>query len=342
MQFKNKKNNELKFLIVGLGSMGKRRIRNLHFNNQYWLVGYDIRPDRRREAKKKYGIKIVDNLKKIVKEDFDVMIVSTPPDQHGDYIKMALKLKKHFFVEHPTTDDGYKEILFSKNLPTVKAPSCTLRFYRPIKMIKEILKNGRIGKILAFQYHTGQYLPDWHPYEDYRKVYFSKKETGACREIFPFDLIWLNWLLESRVKEICGFNDKISDLKMSADDIILASLKYKNGILGNVIIDAISRKPYQTLRVLGSTGTLDWENFDSVIKLYTAKSKKTETIIVPKGHSESGYINEEEMYNEEIKTFLRAIDKKIKYPHTFFDSLSVLKTLYALEKSNRTGKRVVV
>lgn len=342
MQLKNKKENKLKFLIVGLGSMGKRRIRNLHFNNQNWIVGYDIRPDRRCEAKKKYGIKIIDSLEKIDEENFDGLIISTPPDQHGDYIRLALKLKKHFFVEHPTSDDGYKEIFSNKNLPIVKAPSCTLLFYQPIKMMKEILEKGGIGKILAFQHHTGQYLPDWHPYEDYRKVYFSKKETGACREIFPFELIWLNWLFDSGVKEICGFNDKISDLKMSADDIILASLKYKNGILGSVIIDAISRKPYQTLRVSGSEGTLEWEGFDSAIKLYTAKSKKTEIIIVPKGHPETDYINEEEMYNDEIKTFLQAIDKKIKYPHTFVDSLHLLKTLYALEKSNRLGKRVIL
>ena len=348
MRLKNIKKNKLKFFIVGLGSMGKRRIRNLHFHGERRIIGYDIRLDRMLEAGKKYGIEIIDNLKKVSKESFDAMIISTPPDQHGDYIRMALKLEKHFFVEHPTSADGYKEIISAEtktggvNLKTVKAPSCTLRFYQPIKMIKAILVQGKIGKILAFQYHTGQYLPDWHPYEDYREVYFSKKETGACREIFPFELIWLNWIFNSKAKEISGFVGKISDLEMTADDIILANLKYQNGILGSVIIDAISRKPYQTLRVLGSEGTLDWEGFDSAIKLYTAKSKKTKTIIVPKNHPEAGYINGEEMYNDEIKAFLRVIDKKIKYPHNFTDSRQLLETLYALEKSSRTGGKVLL
>lgn len=342
MQSEKIKNNKLTFLIVGLGSMGKRRIRNLYFNGERQIIGYDIRRQRMTEVKEKYNIEIIDNLNEISKKNFDVMIISTPPDQHGDYIRMALKLKKHFFVEHPTSDDGYKEIFSNKNSSIIKAPSCTLRYYLPIKMIKNILVQGKIGKILAFQYHTGQYLPDWHPYEDYRKVYFSKKATGACREIFPFELIWLNWLFDSRVKEICGFIDKISDLKMSADDIILASLKYENGILGSIIIDAIARKPYQTLRILGSQGTLDWENFDLVIKFYNVKSKKTKSIDVPKGHPETGYINEEEMYHDEVGIFLQAIYKKIKYPHTFADSWQLLKTLYALEKSYRTGKKVLL
>ncbi|MBI4779458.1 Gfo/Idh/MocA family oxidoreductase [Candidatus Falkowbacteria bacterium] len=332
--------NKLKFLIIGLGSMGKRRIRNLNFHNQRLIIGYDIRSDRRREAKEKYGIEIMEDLKKISGKDFDAIIISTPPDSHGDYIRMALKLNKHFFVEHPTGDDGYKEILRNKNSRLVKAPSCTLRFYRPIKMIKRILDQKKIGKVLAFQYHMGQYLPDWHPYEDYRQVYFSKKATGACREMLPFELIWLNWLMRSEAREVSGYIKKISDLKMSADDIILANLKYKNGIMGNVIIDVISRKPFRTLRVLGSNGVLEWERFDSAIKLYSAKSKITEIIKVPKGHPEKGYVNEEEMYHDEIGAFLRAIGGREKYPHTFIYSLGLLKTLFALEESNRTGKKI--
>jgi len=337
--------NKLKFLIIGLGSMGKRRIRNLHFHNQYQVTGYDTRADRRREAAKMYGIKTIDDLKKISKKDFDIMIISASPDSHGNYIRMALRNKKHFFVEHPTSDDGYKEIFKDKNSRLVKAPSCTLRFYRPINIIKDILGKGKIGKVLAFQYHMALYLQDWHAYEDYRKVYFSKKNTGACREMFPFELIWLNWLMQSKVAEVSGYINKISDLDMDADDIILANLKYGNGVLGNVMIDVISRKPFRTLRILGSDGVLEWERFDKVIKLYDARSKKTKIIKVPKEHIEKGYEvtgNSEEMYNDEIESFLRAIDGQGKYPHTFTDNLGLLKTLYALEKSNKIGKKVLL
>lgn len=339
---------KLKFLQIGLGSMGKRRIRNLFFNGQRQITGFDIRPERMKEAKEKYEIETVTDLNKLSDQDFDAVIISTPPDQHGDYIRMALKQKKHFFVEHPTSDDGYKDIFSAqggpasggKNSSIVMAPSCTLRFYKPIKMMKGILESGRIGKILAFQYHLGQYLPDWHPWEDYREVYFSKKETGACREMLPFELIWLSWLIDSKVSEISGSISKVSDLDMDADDIILAQVKYDNGIAGNVIIDVISRKPFRTLRVLGADGVLEWERFDSIIKIYDAKSKKTKNIIVPQGHPEKGYVNEEEMYNNEVGAFLGAIEGKNKFPHTFADSRHLLKTLYALEKSNKTGRVV--
>lgn len=337
------KKNNLKFLVIGLGSMGKRRIRNLHVNMQRQIIGYDVRSDRRRETAKIYGIETVNNIKKVSAKNFDVIIISASPESHGKYIRMALKHNKHFFVEHPTSANGYKEIFKNDNSQLVKAPSCTMLFYKPIKMIKEILKKKTIGKILTFQYHMALYLPDWHRYEDYRKVYFSKKETGACREMLPFELIWLNWIMDSKVAEISGYIKKVSNLKISADDTILANLKYDNGILGNVMIDVISRKPFRTLRVLGSEGVLEWERFDSVIKLYNAKNKTTKSIKIPKGQVQKGYEitgNEEQMYNDEIKTLLQAIKGKAKYPHTFADSQDVLKTLYALEESYKMGKKV--
>jgi predicted dehydrogenase len=333
---------KLRFLIVGLGSMGKRRIRNLHFNDERDIVGFDIRPDRNKEARAKYRIKVIGSMDEIFPDDFDVMIISASPEAHGDYIRFCLKYKKHFFVEHPVNDDGYKDIFKNKNSNIIKAPSCTFFHYAPVNMIKQILDKGKIGKILSFQYHMGQYLPDWHPWEDYRDVYFSKKETSACREMLPFELIWLNYLMKSNVLEISGSINKVSDLNMDADDIVLANLKYKNGILGNVIIDVIARKPFRTLRILGSNGVLDWERADSVIKVYNAKSKKTKNISVPKKPSVVGYINEEQMYSNEIKAFLDAIKGKKPYPHTFRENLGLLKTLFALEKSSKSGKRITL
>ncbi|QQG46225.1 MAG: Gfo/Idh/MocA family oxidoreductase [Candidatus Niyogibacteria bacterium] len=327
----------LRFLIIGLGSMGKRRIRNLLANGEKNIIGFNPNPERRKEAEEKYGIKTIDSLEKIASKDFDAVIISSPPNTHGQYIRFAIANKKHFFTEHPTTDDGYKEIFENKDSGIIMAPSSTFRYYAPIKMIKKILEENKIGKILAFQYHMGQFLPDWHPWEDYRKVYFSKKETGACREMLPFELIWLNWLMDSSVTDVAGIITKVSDLDMDADDIILANLKYKNGILGNVLIDVISRKPVRTLRVLGTDGVLDWERFDFAIKIYDLKSKKTEVFSVPKGNPESGYVNEEEMYNDEIKAFLDAVYGKAEYRFSFEENLLNLKALFALEKAHKSG-----
>ena len=331
----------LTFLQIGLGSMGKRRIRNLIANGENNIIGFDFAVERRKEAEEKYNIKTIEDINKISANDFDAVIISTPPNQHGDYIKFALKNKKHFFTEVGTSDDGYKETFSAKGGSAsggknsyqniVMAPSCTFRYFLPIKMIKKLLDEKRIGRLLAFQHHNGQYLPDWHPWEDYRKVYFAKKETGACREILPYDLIWLNWLVNSEIDDISGYLTKVSDLDMEADDLIVSAVKYKNNVFGGIIIDAVSRKPFVTLRLLGDKAVLEWDYLDSTIKIYDGESKSSETIKVPKGNSETGYLAPEEMYIDEIKAFLDAVYGLVKYPYSFEEDFKNLQTLYQLE-----------
>ena len=57
----------MKFLVVGLGSMGKRRIRLLKSNySNIELVGVDTKEDRKKEAEKLFNIKTYDNLDKAI------------------------------------------------------------------------------------------------------------------------------------------------------------------------------------------------------------------------------------------------------------------------------------
>jgi predicted dehydrogenase len=46
----------MRILIVGLGSMGKRRIRNLNHLGAGEIAGFDLRSDRREEVDATYGI----------------------------------------------------------------------------------------------------------------------------------------------------------------------------------------------------------------------------------------------------------------------------------------------
>lgn len=316
--------------------MGKRRVRNLLSLGEKNIIGFDFSADRRKEAEETYGIRTVDSLGKLKESEYDVVIISTPPEVHGDYLRFAVSTKKHFFVEVATSDDGYAEVRANKDA-TVKAPSCTYRFGPAVQMMKKCVAEGKIGKVLAFQYHMGQYLPDWHPWEDYRTVYFAKKESSACREMFAFELVWLNYLFGSTVKEVAGSIGKLSSLEMDADDTLTSVITYENNVRGTLLIDVISRKPFRTLRMLGSEGVLEWERFNQEVRVYNALSKQTEVIPIPKGNPERVYVNGkemyldgEEMYVEEMKTFLDAVKGLAPYPYSFEEDHINLKALQTL------------
>ena len=101
----------MKFLIVGLGSMGKRRIRNLKYLKAGEIIGFDTMEARRKEAEEKYGIKTFDDFDKAKKEQPDAFIISTPPDLHVKYAMEAAKHNKHFFMEASVVDEGMDELI---------------------------------------------------------------------------------------------------------------------------------------------------------------------------------------------------------------------------------------
>jgi len=327
----------MKFLIIGLGSMGKRRIRNLLFhkvkkNNIY---GFDLSEDRCEEVTKKYQVQTFTNFALAVKQvKPTTLIISTPPHLHEFYFLYAAEHHLHFFVEVATTDQGYDKLqkILAQNKELVAAPSCSYRFYQPIKKIKKLLDMGKIGRVQAFTHHMGQYLPDWHPWENYRQFYVSQAASSACREMLPFELSWLTWLFQDEFIEARGLTGKCSDLDLKIDDTYLALLKSKKGILGNLMIEVIARFPFRSLRILGSQGVLEWEWQEQQIRLYQSKTKKWSTINLKAEKKLKAYrTSTEGMYQDEIKAFLRALDKKEKFPYTFEEDQKNFRILKIIE-----------
>src|SRR5256885_9393439 len=104
--------SELNILVIGLGSMGKRRIRNLKANGVFSISGFDIREDRRSEVRNSYDIPVFDEIEKAFeKTRYDAWIISVPPDVHHIYLKKALQSKTPAFVEACVVDTGMNEII---------------------------------------------------------------------------------------------------------------------------------------------------------------------------------------------------------------------------------------
>jgi len=326
----------LKFLIVGLGSMGKRRIRNLKHLNQNDVIGFDISEERCKEVSEKYGIKTFDDISNALEEQPNAMIISTPPDQHMKYAKIAIQKRIHFFTEASVVQEEMDDVINSlHSLDLVGLPSCTLRYHPIVLHVNDILNSGKIGKPLSFLYHSGQYLPDWHPWEDYRNYYVSKRGTGACREIVPFELVWITQIF-GEIGSVSAFKRKVSKLDVDIDDIYSIIFEFKNTMMGNLTVDVITRVPYRQLKILGEDGVIlaDW--LEKSLKYFRKETGWT-NLKVDDGLAEKNYIYGEQMYVTEMENFIKAIKKEIKQPYTFEEDLKILKILDAIEKSSDLG-----
>lgn len=326
----------MKFLVVGLGSMGKRRIRNLKHLQAGEIIGFDPRGDRRDETVAKFGIATFADFESALAAGPDALVISTPPDKHMEYARRAAERRMHFFAEAGTTIEGMREAaaLAAENR-LIAAPSCTMRFQPSIRKMKTLVDQGAIGRVLAFTHHCGQYLPDWHPGEDYRGFYVSRRVTGACREIVPFELTWLNWVVGDEVALVTALKGKLSDLDCDIDDAYHLLLRYKNGTLGHLLVDVLARAPVRVCRLIGERGTLEWSITDKQLRLYQAATGKWTEFAEPQPVVEVGYseMSAEGMYIAEMEAFVSAMKGTAPWSNSMQDDINTLNVLFAAEGS---------
>ncbi|MCD6231373.1 Gfo/Idh/MocA family oxidoreductase [Candidatus Aerophobetes bacterium] len=325
----------MNFLIIGLGSMGKRRIRCLTSlgippENIY---GFDFREDRGKEAIDKYHISVVSSLDKDIWNKVDAVIISTPPDKHLEYMKKSIEYRKPAFVEASVILQGLKEVNEkAKEKGVLIAPSCTMFFHPVIKDIKRIVESREYGKVTNFSYHSGQYLPDWHPWENVKDFYVSKQETGAAREIVPFELTWLVKIL-GYPKDIKGFFGKTMDVGAHIDDTYAVTIDFGD-FYGVLLVDVVSRFATRRLTLNLEYAQIYWDWDAGYLKLYDARKQRWIIYYQPEGKAEVGYNRNivEEMYIEEIKNFIDAINGKVSFPNTLEEDIEILQLLQKIEE----------
>jgi predicted dehydrogenase len=335
----------MKFLVIGLGSMGKRRVRCLKALGHSVIAGFDPRVDRRKESENQYGIEMFSDYESalsIFKPD--ALLICVPPDHHHTYMKSAVENKLPFFVEASVVDTDLLEIAANANKNKVVAvPSATLSFHPAIKKIAELVKSGRLGTISNVLLHSGQYLPDWHTYEKVSEYYVSNPETGGAREIVPFELTWFTQVF-GLPKRVGGNFRKTIHIEGAEkiDDTYNALLDYES-FLAVLTVDVVSRFGTRRLTINGDQAQLVWHWEKNAIQIFNPDGKgngEWETIGYENAPAAAGYNANisEGMYIDEVKNFVQAAQNGTLSANTLEKDLQVLKVLYAIEKSDRTSQ----
>jgi predicted dehydrogenase len=221
-------------------------------------------------------------------------------------------------------------------------------FHPSVKRIKKILDSGRIGKPIIFNFHSGSYLPDWHPWEKLKDYYVYKKSTGGGRDQIAWELSWIIWLMGSP-KVVSAMTRKVGDFKADIYDTYDLSVEFESGTHGHILVDVIQRPPGRICEIICRNGHITWDYHRKTVLLHT----KNKTYEFPehmdyKGHKlekpERGFAIKDrgvtESYVEEIKNFIDAINKKKKPEYTLEEEKILLKTMFASEKSSQTMRHI--
>jgi predicted dehydrogenase len=140
---------------------------------------------------------------------------------------------------------------------------------------------------------------------------------------------------------VTAFKTKASSLDCDIDDIYQILLKYGDQKLGHLQVDVIARAPTRAFRVLGNEGSMEWNAIEKSLRLYTAATGVWETILenqqVEAGYSE---MSPEQMYMNEIKSFIDAMQGIKDFPHSLEEDMRILKILNKIEESSDQGLHI--
>lgn len=302
----------MRVVVIGLGSMGRRRIRLINkYNKKIQICGVDSKKERRKMCKDEYEIDTFSTLDYAIKKvDIDCAFICTPPLSHSEIILQCLNYGLHVFTELNLVADGYEEnILLAKEKGLTLFMSSTFLYREEIKKIKELAQQTDF--MLNYTYHIGQYLPDWHPWESYKDFFVGNKRSNGCREIFAIELPWLVNVFGDIVN-IDVIKSKNSNLNIDYNDNYLLLIQHKNGNKGTLAVDVISRKPVRNLEVFGEELYLYWNGSPTGLYIYDFETKKDVNIKLYKKIDQltnySSFVVENAYFNEVI-SFFEAVTK---------------------------------
>jgi predicted dehydrogenase len=313
----------MNILIIGLGSIGQRHLRNLIriqpkaqffvlrrkyitplLNNANKVIKGDI--------KKKYSLKYINNLEDIKKNKIklDCAFVCTPSSHHVSQIIWLLKNDINCFVEKPLGSSLKRlkelEFLLRKKNKLITMMGFQLRFNPIIQYLENILKKkSPIGKVFTVHIHHGENLRDFHPYEDYRISYAGKKNLGGgviLSQIHEIDYL-LHLFKDYDFKNISFVSSKVSNLDINVEDTFSANFllkKNNNKILCSMNLNFFERPKKRKIYLIGEKGSINICLNSQKVLIF-----KNSKIIVKKFK-----FKKNDIFMKEIKFFLTKIKSK--------------------------------
>ena len=98
--------NELRFCLVGRGSIGTRHLKNLKSLSCTNIVAFSEFPNKKKdeEFQKRYDIETLYSLEDLRRYNPGAFVIANPTSEHLKVAKMALEMESHIFMEKPISN----------------------------------------------------------------------------------------------------------------------------------------------------------------------------------------------------------------------------------------------
>ena len=308
---------EIKVLLVGLGSIGRRHLSHLQSING---VSCAALRTGKGEITEKSEITEFFDLKDALDYQPDGVIISNPTSLHVETALPFLKKGIKVLIEKPidTTIENAQKLEPFKN--SLKIAYC-MRFHPLSFFLKNLFQEEPPFKV---GFKRSFYLPKWHPYADYRKEYTALKSLGGgvIRTLSHEIDLSVDWF--GMPSDIVGVVDKISFLELDSDDYAFFTTKSRNNTRINFELDFFSPTNINEGEAFTAKGKYEWGSAGVVFTSYQGNDKAMVFSLSPEASVQ--------MYQHQMEDFCRFVAGEKSQNATYDDGINVLKIIDRVEK----------
>jgi predicted dehydrogenase len=331
----------MRYLCIGSGSIGKRHMRNLLAIGvkPEDITATDPREDRRQEVIK-MGIRNVFGTYEDALEggDYAAAIVCSPTSLH---IPQGIDLANrgiHILMEKPLAHDlegidEFKAAIEKNNVVVLMA--YIFRFSPLTDKVRELLHSGVIGKVLFVRGEFSEYLPDWHPFEDYRSYYMAEKKQGGGSILDQSHIMDLVHYLFGGFDTVYAFNGNLSSLEVNSDDYSELMIRLKNGVVASIHTDMFGRDHKKELEIKGEKGNIYWSSADNLVTHYDSETNAKRMFRKFPTDFNLNYITE-------LNHFIACCEARETPQSSLQDGIETMELILGAYKSVETGSAVKV
>jgi predicted dehydrogenase len=324
----------MKILIAGLGSIGRRHLRNLLELGERDILLYRSRQSTLPEEELA-PFPVYKDLDEALAKRPEAVVIANPTSLHLDAAIPAARRGCHLLLEKPISH-SYERIEELQQAVWENGGRVLVgfqfRFHPGLRRISQILSERGLGRPLWARAHWGEHLEGWHPWEDYRRSYSARAELGGgVINTLCHPLDYLGWFF-GRADEVWAYKAHLSDLELKGvEDTADIGIRYQNAVLANVHLNYIQKPASHNLQIVCEDGTLAWDNLDGSVRI-SRPGQGEEVFPAPDGFERNW------LFLEEMKHFLAVARGEAQSLCTLEDGLETLKLTLAAHASAGSKK----
>jgi len=327
------------FLIVGVGSIGERHLRNfLRIDGARCSVA-EVSADTREKIVAAYVVEeVYGDYRDADLASFDGVVICVPANLHVPIALDVISAGTHVLTEKPLAMslDGVDEL---KRLRDEKGVVASVAFtYRTdplIREIKERVESDDLGRARVINYYSGQYWPRMR--KDYPPQYAQKRATGggAIPDHLVHVVNYLEWIFGAPT-EVSARQWRLALDDIATEDTGFATMRFAGGQVAQLGICLFQRDTNMRLQVICDGGTVQMLFDSDGLDIFSDAAGEW-----AKGREKHG--DRDDLFRDQARHFIDCIRGEATPRCTIEQAEQTLRTILAiLESSDGDGRFVDV